>query len=385
MPRAALPFAGLHGAIFLALGVFLPFWPVFLTHRGLSGAEIGTILALGTWLKAASNPALGHLADRAGQRRRVLGALAAFALVAATAFLVAEGFWALLLIHLLVFPAFQATIPIGDSQTLAAAARQGFDYGRVRLWGSLAFLLAVLGMGEALEGRSPDLVAWAVLAGFALLLGATRLLPESTGQETPHRPAPVTALLADRPFLLFLAVGALLQASHAVYYAFSAVHWTAQGLSPAAVGWLWAEGVVAEILLFALGGKVLARLGPVGLLLAAAVGGLLRWTTLGVTTALPALAVVQALHAATFGAAHLGAMHFIARRAPAGLQSTAQGVYSAVGGGVGMGLAMAVAGPLYDAFGGRAFLAMAGMSAAGGALALLLFRGQRTAVVQRVP
>ncbi len=385
MARAALPFAGLYGAIFLALGVFLPFWPVFLTHRGLSGAEIGTILALGTWLKVASNPALGRLADRAGQRRRVLSALAVFALIAATAFLVAEGFWALLFVHLLVFPAFQATIPIGDSRTLAAAGRHGFDYGRVRLWGSLAFLLAVLGMGEALDGRSPELVAWAVLAGFGLLLLATRLLPESERQETPHRPAPATALLADRPFLLFLGVGALLQASHAVYYAFSAVHWTAQGLSPATVGWLWAEGVVAEILLFAVGGRVLARLGPLGLLLAAALGGLVRWTTLGLTTALPALAVVQALHAATFGAAHLGAMHFIARRAPAGLQSTAQGVYSAVSGGVGMGLAMAAAGALYDATGGRAFLAMAGMSAAGGVLALLLSRRARAVPAQRVP
>lgn len=388
MNRAALRFAALYGAIFLALGIFLPFWPVFLEYRGLSGAEIGTVLALGTWLKAASNPAIGRLADRGGQRR-VMTLLAAFATVVAVAFLFARDFWSLLLLHILVFPAFQAMIPIGDSQCLATAARGGLDYGRVRLWGSIAFMLAVLGMGELLEGRTPQLVAWAVVGAFAVLLAVTLALPRAGAPEEPraHGRVRTTALFADRPFVLFLGVGALLQSSHAVYYAFSAVYWKAQGISAATVGWLWAEGVIAEVLLFAVGGRLLARLGPVGLLLVAAAGGVIRWTTLGLSTDIAVLVLVQGLHAATFAAAHLGAVHFIARRAPAALHSTAQGISSAASGGLGMGLAMLGAGPLYDAVGGRAFLAMAAMSAVAGMLALALYRRTppRPAAGQRVP
>ena len=116
--------------------------------------------------------------------------------------------------------------------------------------------------------------------------------------------------------------------------------------------------------------------GPPGLLILAGLAGILRWSVLAASTALPVLIAVQALHALTFGAAHLGAMHFIARAAPPGLSATAQGLYSAVSGGIAMGLAMLAAGVLYDAAAGRAFLAMAALSGGGLALAIVL-RGRR--------
>lgn len=377
--RAALPFAGFYGAFFLALGVYLPFWPMFLEHRGLAGAEIGLVLALGTWAKTAVNPVIGQVADRTGRRRQVMGALAGMALLSATAFLAVSTFWAMLALHLLLFSSFHSIIPLGESQTMAAVRTRGLDYGRVRLWGSIAFIVGVLGIGEVLSNRSPELVLWGIMTALVLLMATTTLLPAADRPEDRRGRAPLSALLAHRRFALFLAVGALLQASHAVYYAFSAVHWKAAGISPAVVGWLWSEGVVAEILLFAAGTRVLARTGPVGLLLLAAAGGLMRWGILATTTDVMVLAVMQVLHGLTFGAAHLGAMHFIARTAPAGLQSTAQGIYSAISGGVAMGLALLAAGALYDGLAGGAFYAMAGMSGAGGALALILRRAERRA------
>lgn len=372
--RDALPFAGFFAALFGALGVFLPFWPVYLAHKGLDGAAIGTILALGTWTKAATNPVFGRLADRSHRPRRVLVALAATAFLGTLAFPGVTGFGPLLAVYLVVFAAFQALIPIGDSRTLRVAAQTGMDYGRVRLWGSAAFLLTTLGMGEALDRTAPGLVPGVLAVAFAALMALAYALPApaAPGSERTHRG--VRTLLTDRRFLVFLVVGALLQGSHAVYYAFSALHWTSSGLSAAAVGWLWAEGVIAEILLFFAGARLVRRLGPAGLLALAAAGGLVRWTTLAVTTTLPALVLVQVLHAATFAAAHLGAMYFITGRAPHGLQATAQGTYSAASGGVGMGLAMLAAGGLYDAVAGRAFLAMAAMSLAALLLLVLLMR-----------
>lgn len=376
--RAALPFAAFYGAVFLAMGIYLPFWPVFLEHRGLTAAEIGWVLALGTWAKTAVAPIIGHISDRTGQRRLVLAALAGIALLAASGYHFAAGFMAILAVHLIVFPAFQATIPLGESHCMAAVREQGLDYGRLRLWGSLAFILGVLGIGELLAEHSAEMVLWGLMGSFALLLLVTLALPKARRPEDRHGRAPILALIGDRNFLIFLVIGALLQSSHAVYYSFSAVHWQAAGHSAATVGWLWSEGVIAEVALFALGAALLHRLGPVGLLATAAIAGVLRWTVLAETTALPALVGVQALHAFTFGAAHLGAMHYIARRAPPGLQATAQGLYGAVSGGIGMGLALLLAGTLYEAMAGRAFHAMAAMSLVGGLLTIVLLARERS-------
>ena len=383
--RAALPFAAFYGAVFLAMGIYLPFWPVFLEHRGLSGTEIGTLLALGTWTKTAVNPTVGQIADRTGRRRLVLAGLAATALAAAVAFQWAHGFWPVLLLHLLLFPSFNSAIPLGETQTMAAVAERGLDYGRLRLWGSLAFIAGVLGVGELTSRSDPDAILLAMTLAFTAMIAASAALPHARRPQDRQGRAPLSALLRHRRFLLFLAVGALLQASHAVYYAFSAVHWQAAGLSAASVGWLWSEGVIAEVVLFAFGAAAVRRCGPGGLLLLAAAGGLVRWSVLAGTTALPALAAVQLLHGLTFGAAHLGAMHFIARTAPPGLQATAQGVYAAASGGIAMGLTMLAAGWLYDSVAGLAFLAMAAMSAVAGALGLVLLRAERRAAAQAVP
>lgn len=370
----ALPFAAFYAAVFLTLGVYLPFWPVFLESRGLTAAEIGLLLALASWVKVPGNPLLGRLADASGRRRAVLAGLALAAAAAFAQFFVVRGFWAVLPAQLVAMLAFQALMPIGDAQAMAATARGRIDYGRVRLWGSLAFILGVLGAGELVGGERPERVLWAILAALAATLLASLRLPEAARPVDERPPAPLSALLADRGFLLLLAGGSLLQASHAVYYGFSALHWRAAGHDGLVVGALWAEGVIAEVALFAVGAAAVRRFGPAGLLLAAGVGGLVRWSVLGLTTALPVLVVVQALHAATFAAAHLGALHLITRRAPAGLATTAQGIYAAAAGGIGMGTAMLAAGVLYDAVAGPAFLVMAAMSLAGALLVLPLAR-----------
>ena len=368
--RATLPFAAFYAVLFLALGIFMPFWPVFLEHRGLTPAAIGTLMALGTWAKSAANPLAAHLADRIGHRRAVIAALAALAAVAAAAIQSVAAVWAVAVLHLLLFASFQAVIPLGESQTMAAVADRGLDYGRLRLWGSLAFIVGVMGVGESLAAYGPGMIPVAMLAAFLAIALAAPALPPAARPADHGERAPLTALLTDPRYLAFLAAGSCLQASHAVYYTFSAVHWRDAGIPPPTVAWLWSEGVIAEVLVFAVGGWAVARLGPRGLLAAAALGGLVRWTTLAGTTAVPALAAVQWLHGLTFGAAHLGAMYFLTRHAPAGLQTTAQGVYAAVSGGVGVGLMTLAAGWLYDAAGGAAFLLAAGAS--GAALLLVL-------------
>ena len=157
-------------------------------------------------------------------------------------------------------------------------------------------------------------------------------------------------------------------------YAFGTIHWRAAGISDRVIGLLWAEGVIAEILLFLIGGAFMRRIRPADALLMAAAGGVLRWAVLGYSTDPLALFAVQGLHALTFGAAHLGAMAFVARAAPAGFTATVQSLYNAIGMGAASALAIMLAGPLYAAVGGDAFYLMSALSLAGGAAALVLRR-----------
>jgi len=370
----AIRYAAFYGAVFLLLGIYLPFWPVFLKGRGLDAAEIGLLFALLSWTKVATTPAIAQIADRSGRAKATLVIAAALSLVFFAALTGARGFWPILLIMLPAAACHQALTPIAESQTMAAVLRERLDYGRIRLWGSLAFILGSVGAGFLIADRTPDLVLFLCLGALGLTVLAALALPGR--REPPHkatRSSPF-ALLRNRRFLLFLGAASLLQASHAAYYGFSALHWQAAGLSEVTIGWLWAEGVIAEVLLFAFSGAVLARAGPAALLMLAAGAGMLRWTVLAASTDLSFLIAVQALHGLTFGAAHLGAMHFVARAAPPGLTATAQSLYSAVSGGIAMGLAMLLAGALYEAAAGGAFLAMAVLSLGGLILALVLRR-----------
>ena len=128
---------------------------------------------------------------------------------------------------------------------------------------------------------------------------------------------------------------------------------------------LWAEGVVAEIVLFWYSARLVARLGPLGLMALGGIAAVLRWSLMGIVPGLAAAAVLQLLHALTFGASHLGAMYFMARSVPPGAAASAQSLYAAVSAGLGSGLVMLVAGALYGAYGGQAYLFMAVLSAAG--------------------
>ncbi len=370
----AFRYAAFYGAVFLAVGIYQPFWPVFLKSRGLSAAEIGLIFALTSWIRIATGPAIAQIADRSGRAKATLAVVAALCLVISTGFFPAQGFWPILLVMLPASVCFQPMIPLIESQTMAAVRRERLDYGRIRLWGSLTFILGTVGAGALISGRAPDLVLFLVLGALALTLLAALALPAAPARRLDVASFNPLNLLRDRRFLLFLGAASLIQASHAVYYGFSALHWQAAGLSEATIGWLWAEGVAVEVLLFAFSGAAMARAGPAALLALAALAGILRWTVLATSTDLAPLIAVQALHALTFGAAHLGAMHFIARTAPPGLEATAQSLYSAVSGGLAMGLAMLLAGALYDAAAGQAFLAMTALSTAGLGLALVLWR-----------
>jgi PPP family 3-phenylpropionic acid transporter len=357
----------------------MPFLPAVLQSKGLSAEQVAAVLAAGSAVRLLAAPAIGRGADGLGDPRRVLVLAAAVAGCTACGYVLAPGGFASLLLVALLHSLFLApVVPLSDALWLGASRRLRADYGRVRSAGSAAFIAGAVAAGQVAALAGPPAVVWLYAGGLLLAALAARGLPGEEGAAAGGGRVGFAAPFREPAFRWLLPLSALIQGSHALYYGFSTIHWTAAGLSPGVIGLLWAEGVVAEVLLFLWGGKLAARLGPAGLAAVAAGAGVVRWGVTAGTTWLPALAAVQVLHSITFGAQHLGAMRVLAGM-PAAQAATAQTLHSSLGTGLAMGVLTLLSGPLYARFGGDGFWAMAALCAA----ALPVAVGLRAALVRR--
>ena len=362
------------GALFFGLGVFVPFFPVWLAAQGLNSAEISIILASQMAVRIGSGPAFSFLADARGDRRAVVIALSLASLAGMVLLALVSGFWAILLLAVAASVVWTPILPLIEALAVSESEAGGPDYGRTRLWGSLTFIAGSMGGGYLLKFTEPGLIIW-ILVGAYLLMAATSfwLPPERARTETAARKArlsEVLPVLKHPVFLAFLGAGSLIQASHAFYYGFGTIHWQSLGIGDDVIGMLWAVGVVAEVVLFMFAKKSLLQLGPTGLIAAGAVAALVRWSLTALDPGVAWLVVIQVGHALTFGATHLGAMHFIARATPANYHATVQGVNAAVSGGIIMAVVMGGSGALFDALGGQGYLVMAGLGGLGGLFAV---------------
>src|SRR5262249_9352900 len=265
-------------------------------------------------------------------------------------------------------------MPLADAYALRGLGRLGRAYGPVRLWGSAAFIVGSFGAGLLLDLVAARELIWLMVAALAITAAAAcALAPLPAYEESPSVTHQSSAqdLLRDPAFLAAAAAASLIQASHAIYYDFSALDWRAAGLDGGAIGALWALAVVAEIALFTISGRL--PVTPTTLLMLGAAGAVVRWSAMAFDPPPALLPPLQCLHALSFGATHLGALGFMARAAPAELGATAQG-YLAVALGLVMAAAMGISGVLYARWGGLAYGAMALAAAAGGMFALAAHR-----------
>ncbi len=360
----------LYGTFFAYTGLSLPFMPAWLAAKGLDARDIGIVLAAPMVVRVVAVPLSTRLADRVAGLRPALVA-AAVASVAGFALVGLSGqFVPILATYTLAAVLLAPVLPLTDAYALRGLRDRTRSYGSVRLWGSVTFIVANLGGGVLLARLGAINVIWVVTAALALnALAALALvpLPRDAPEPTPLRP--VRASLWRVPAFAAVMLGAsLIQASHAVMYGFGTVQWGARGIDGTTIGMLWAIGVVAEIVLFALSARVVGALGATGMIVLGGAGGVLRWAVMAFDPPTAALPPLQALHALSFGATHLGAMHLIGRAAPAGRSATTQGDFVAVQGVV-FAAVMSGSGVLVETYGSLAYGAMAACAAAGGLLA----------------
>lgn len=372
-PRLAL----LYAVVFVEIGIAMPFMPVWLDALGLDPAVIGLLLALPIATRIVATAPLMSLIDRGvGARALLLAGSLGLALTYGLMPAAAPLGWGLLAaLTVLNAVAGAPLVPSIDYLTLAAVrARPRLDYARIRMAGSVAFLVANLAGGALLGGLGGQVAVPLLLTGLALVASGVAYASRDVA------PAPARAIGGARPPLpgrLWLCIGAAaaIQASHAAIYSFGSIHWTGQGLSTATVGGLWGVGVLSEILLFAVIGRLPGRWRtPFRLLAMGGTAALVRALGLyAFGNALPALVALQALHGFTFGATQLGAMAAVSGFAPEGARGRAQGTLSAVNATVSAS-ATILTGFAYRAGGPLAFALMAPLAVAGLALTAMAAR-----------
>jgi PPP family 3-phenylpropionic acid transporter len=317
-------------------------------------------------------PAAAQATDRLGRLKGGLVVASCIAAAATTGLGVSPDVGAMFLSFAVASAALGIMIPLADAYALQGLTARGRSYGPVRLWGSVAFIAGNLAAGVLADLIAPRELIWPIAAAFFVTaVAAVALYPIAHAAPRPGERHHNAIELLRRPAFVIVAIASsFIQASHAVYYGFSSLDWTAAGLGGVTVGALWSVGVAAEIALFAASGLLPAAIGPTVLLLVGAGGAGLRWSIMALDPPAALLPVLQCLHALSFGATHLGAVQYLARAAPPGLAATAQG-FLAMAGGIVTTIAMAASGILHARFGPGAYAAMAGMALAGGAAALL--------------
>lgn len=365
--RLSFLFAG----IFTGLGIYLPFFPVFLAERGLTPDEIALVLFVPIVIRAAAAPFLSGLADRRIDPALYLALsnLAVGALFALAALV--SGLWPFLFLAAFIALLQSASIPLADALTIKAAqTHQHLHYGRIRLWGSVAFFAANLGGGVLLAAFGGVSIPLAIGLCTASVLPI--ILPlRGMAAETQHA-AEQTVRLGGFLFLIFIAT-ALIQASHAFLYAFGSLLWQSQGYGAETIGAVWALNIVGEVALFwFFGSAVGPRFPAFAFILLGGGVAALRWIAMALSPGTAILILCQLSHGLTFGATHLGAIALVARFAPQGARSRAQGMMSAINGALSAAVTLG-SGWLYAQFGSGGFWLMLPLALAGTALSAAAF------------
>lgn len=372
-------FSAAYALMMLGTGVQLPFLPLWLAAKDIDVSGIGFIVAGMMAIRTVSSPLFAWLADHIGKRRLVIRTCALLAFASYVGLGLMDGFWPIATMALLAAFFFAPVFPLSEGFSIDASAALGLDYGRMRLWASLSFLAGSLGSGLILTHLDALDTSWLLAGAMGLTVVSALVLPGEPEALKVRRKPSSTGVGARRflfasSFPLFLLAAGLQQSSHAMLYSFSSVHWHSLGFDPFTIGLLWTFAVATEVALLAFSNVVISRFGPGLVFLLGICGGVVRWTLMAFATSLPLIMALQTLHAASFALTHLGTMHMIRLMVPEHLRNRAQGIYSALAGGVLMSGAIWMSGPVFAAHGGLAYLVMAAMSVVALGMALILLR-----------
>ena len=355
--RALFAFSSVSFAYFSYAGLFGTYAPLWFQSLGFGTLAIGVLASTQSATRLFSPYAWGWLADHTGQRTRLLRMAVALALVCALGYFVSPRYGWIAAVTAALFICTAGVIPISEA-ALAHLVSHGMTldagrYGRVRVWGSIGFIIAVVGSGVLLQRFGVQGFPWLVIALLGLLLIAALRLPVVTEAAHSSELAPgAFAVLRQSVVAWFFAGVFFTVLAHTSLYAFFSLYLVSLGYSKSAVGLIWAVGVAAEVAWFWFQGAWLARLSPHGWLTVAAVVSALRFAGIAAFGSVPTLLVlVQCTHAVTFAAQHSSCIAVINRHFPGRLRGRGQALYTVLGYGASGVIGGLAGGAVSEAFG----------------------------------
>ena len=350
---------------FFSYGIFLPFWGVWLKGEGIPPETIGILLGAGLVARFLGSLLIAPRVKDPSHLVTALRLLALLTLAFAIGFCFGNG-WGWLMLVIAGFNLFfSPLVPLSDALAATWQKQITMDYGRVRLWGSLAFVIGSALTGQMVSVWGHNAILYSLIISIlAMLLGMMlkpSVMPQGEARSHSEADRSLWEMLKEGPVWRFLLCVTLLQGAHAGYYSFGSIYWQEAGYSASTIGYLWSLGVVAEVIIFASSNFLFRRWNARNLLLLSACCGVLRWGLMASSTELGWLLVIQILHCGTFTVCHLAAMRFIAaRKGPEVIRL--QAVYSALAMGGGIAIMTVIAGFLFEHLQGGVFWVMAAVA-----------------------
>lgn len=359
---------------FAYIGAFAPYFTLYLQSLGFSAWDIGILMSLGPLMRLTAPAFWGWISDRSGRRVPIIRFSAAATLCTFLIFFLAHGFWTVFFAIGLTFFFWTAAHPLVEALTLDHLSGRTEEYGRVRLWGSVGFVVAVLGVGVVLDTLPLTALLWICSALLAGILACTGILAEG------HAVAAAKPLPSLRSGLKRPAVRALLlacffmSAAHGPLYVFFSIHLVEHGYGKTLVGALWSLGVIAEIVVFVFLARLMRRFSLRAILLWSFALAVVRFLLIGwAADSLPLLLAAQSMHGATFGAYHAAAVTALNRWFPSQQQGRVQAAYGAVSFGAGGILGNLFSGQAWSSLGAEWTYTLGAVMALAGWL--LIWRG----------
>ncbi len=347
--------SGFYLFYFASLGALLPFWGPYLKARGFGPAEIGELMAVLMFTKLIAPNIWGWIADHTGLRMPIVRLASFLSVICFVGVFYAEGFWWLSLVMMCFSFFWNASLPQFEAVTMSHLKDRVQHYSRIRLWGSIGFILTVSLLGVLLEKRGVEVVPQMVLVLYIGIFLNSLLVPEKPALHPEGEQGSILVVLRRPEVLALLIVTFLMQASHSTYYAFYSIYMEEAGYSSSAIGELWALGVIAEVAVFIFMHRLLQRWGARRVLIASLAIAVVRWILVGLTPEhLPLVLLAQLMHAATFGTFHAAAIHLIHRYFVGRHQGRGQALYSSLSFGAGGAVGSLLSGYFWDGIGAAA-------------------------------
>ncbi len=359
---------------FAFIGAFAPYFTLYLQSLGQSAFAIGVLMSLMQVMRLVAPNLWGWLADRRGHKVAIVRLSAALSLAGFATFFFFRDFSGLFVGMALMAFFWSAALPLVEALTLAELKSSPDRYGRIRLWGSVGFIVAVTGAGMLLDAAGLPMLLWICTALLAGILGMSLLLGEARREIQPLAHAPLGRELRRPAVVAFLAACFFMSAAHGPFYFFYSIHLVDAGYGKTLVGALWSLGVVAEIFVFIYMPRLLQAFSLRAILLVSFALAVVRFLLIGwAVESLALLLLAQVMHGATFGAFHAGGVAVLNRWFAPQHQARVQAIYGSISFGAGGMLGGLLAGQTWESLGPElTFTIGAGFAAIGW---VLLWRG----------